>query len=116
MIPKPGKKSVTLVNVPFLTSRNAIRPLLAADAPWAVYALGDLAPAHFGRCRWFSPGPGSNAIALLYSGFDTPIFWALGAPDELAHLAPELFASPQLILQIRPEMENLVRADRKSVV
>ncbi len=98
------------MNVDYLTSQNAIRERLQTDAPWAVYALGDLAPAHFGRCRWLSPGPGSTALALLYSGFETPIFWALGAAAELAPLAPHLFASPQLILQIRPEIAPLVRA------
>lgn len=93
-----------------LTCENQIRERLLADAPWAVYALGDLAPEHSGRCIWLSPSPRSRALALLYSGFETPIFWAMGEASELAPLALQLFACPKLILQIRPDLAALVRA------
>lgn len=98
------------MNVGFLTSKDEIRARLQADAAWAVYALGDLSPAHFEHCRWLSPSPDSKALALLYSGFETPVFWAMGPPSELASLAAQLFAGPELILQIRPELAPLVRA------
>lgn len=96
--------------VGFLTSRDAIRRRLQADAPWAVYALADLAPAHFPHCRWLSPGPRSPALALLYSAFETPILWAMGAPAEFSPLSAWLFSSPRLILQIRPDFTPLVQA------
>jgi ribosomal protein S18 acetylase RimI-like enzyme len=93
-----------------VTDANFIRARLCADPAWAVYALADLTPAHAAHCRWLTPGPASSAIALIYSGFDTPIFWANGSAADLAPLADELFSAPQLILQIRPEMAPLVRA------
>jgi ribosomal protein S18 acetylase RimI-like enzyme len=96
--------------VPQITSREQVRALLHQDPAWAVYALADLAPAHAGHCRWYSPGPGSKAIALLYSGFDRPIFWASGSVAELQPMSAELFASSGLILQIRPEHAPWLRS------
>lgn len=83
---------------------------MRADPVWAVYALADLAPAQAAHCRWHVAGASSAAIALVYSGFETPIFWANGSAEELAPLSDELFSAPRLILQIRPAVEPLVRA------
>jgi len=103
------------VIVPSLTEINGIRRLLRADPHWAVYALADLAPGHFEHCSWLTPGGKSSALALLYSAFDTPIFWALGQPGELRLQAAEIFRSPALILQIRPEFLPLIQAHYSTV-
>lgn len=84
-----------------------VRSRLQADPAWAVYALGDLAPAHAPHCRWFTAPP--SAVALLYGEFSTPIFWAAGDPAAFAHHERDLFAATELILQIKPEYEPLIR-------
>jgi len=107
---QPDKKFATLVIVPALTDKNGIRGLLQADPHWAVYALADLAPGHFEHCIWLTPGGQSPTLAMLYSAFDTPIFWAQGRPADLGPLAGQLFRSPSLFLQIRPEFAPLIDA------
>lgn len=101
------------MNVPFLSSPNEVRPLLDADRPWAVYALGDLAPAHLPHCLWLSPAPAS--LALLYSAFDSPIFWAMGEPAQFARFSSQLFSSPSLILQIRATFVPLIQTHYRHV-
>ncbi|MBL0160281.1 MAG: GNAT family N-acetyltransferase [Bryobacterales bacterium] len=81
-------------------TREAVRALLNRDRPWAVYALGDLAPEPFAHCTWWKKG---ESLGLLYRGFSTPIFWADGPVD-----LP--FDEPALILQIREEMVPAIRA------
>lgn len=87
-----------------------VRALLQTDPHWAVYSLGDLAPGHAEHCSWISPAAESRSLALLYTAFDTPIFWAMGDVAEIAPFSPQIFQSRQLILQIRPSFEPLVRA------
>lgn len=79
-------------------TREAVRALLNRDRAWAVYALGDLAPESFLHCTWWRTG---EALGLLYRGFSTPILWADGTVD-----LP--FDEPGLILQLRPEMVEIV--------
>ena len=88
--------------------KTRVRERLARCPAWAVYALGDLAPGHFERCRWFLPDADRAAVALLYHGFSTPILWAAGPPESFVSCLQDLFTSRALILQLRPEWLPLV--------
>ena len=84
--------------MPKLGDRAAIRRILETDRPWAAYALGDLSPGFFSDCEWNGADPPSPALVLLYRGFETPVLFAMGAPER------ECAAYPKVILSIRPEM------------
>ncbi|WP_321473210.1 GNAT family N-acetyltransferase [uncultured Paludibaculum sp.] len=85
--------------MPPILERTAIRARLHRDAPWAAYALGDLAEGYFQHSSWLQSG---DATALLYREFPTPILWMQGAGDDLAQLVAELPPEPEYILQIQP--------------
>jgi GNAT superfamily N-acetyltransferase len=90
----------------------AIRAVLETDRPWAVYPLGDLSPGLFEDCAWFlGPGP---ALVLLYSGFDAPVLFTLGAPAALRPLLEEAGPPGRMHLHVRPEALDLLR-DRYAV-
>jgi GNAT superfamily N-acetyltransferase len=94
--------------MPPLTDRAVIRGLLNADRPWAVYALGDLAPALFARCAWFSLREEMSALVLLYRGFTPPVLFTLGEPAVLPALLAEIGDVPQMYLHVRPEVVPLL--------
>ena len=85
-----------------------IRDSLNTDRPWSAYALGDLAPALAGRTEWHL-GP-DGAILLLYRAFETPVLFALGAPEGVAPLLDEIAGEPALYLSIRPDILPLIKA------
>src|SRR5262245_21456375 len=100
--------------MPPLTDPSAIRALLDTDRPWAVYPLGDLAPAHFRHSTWLhAPGP-APALALLYRAFAPPVLFALGPPAALEPLLPEIAQEPELYLHDRPDFVPLL-ASRSAV-
>lgn len=95
--------------MPRLTDPDAIRAILETDRPWSAFALGDLAPGFFENCSWFGQ-PGANpAIILLYCGFETPVFFALGEPEAIADLLREIEPAPAMHLQIHPVILPLLR-------
>lgn len=57
-----------------LTSRDHIRSLLRSDPRWCVYALGDLTPRMFSKCRWFTPD-----LTLVLHDYGTSILFAHGS-------------------------------------
>jgi ribosomal protein S18 acetylase RimI-like enzyme len=59
--------------LPTLTDKNQIRALLQTDRRWCVYALGDLAPRMFAKCRWFAPD-----LTLVLHDYGTSILFAHG--------------------------------------
>lgn len=90
--------------MPRLTEPAAIAEILETDRPWSAFALGDLAPGYFENCSWYGT-PGSRpALILLYRGFEAPVFFALGEPESVAALLPEVALPPAMHLQIRPEI------------
>lgn len=85
--------------MPPICEKTAIRARLHRDAPWAVYALGDLADGNFEYTSWLQAG---DATALIYREFPTPILWMQGDGPALALLMTELPLEPTYILQIQP--------------
>jgi GNAT superfamily N-acetyltransferase len=59
--------------LPQLTDKNAIRAILHGDPRWCVYALGDLTPRMFAKCRWFTPD-----LTLVLHDYGTSILFAHG--------------------------------------
>jgi ribosomal protein S18 acetylase RimI-like enzyme len=81
---------------------SRVRVLLDRDRAWSAYAIGDLSPERAGDCSWHAPADDSQALLLLYRGFDPPILFAMGDALHLAPLFPEIEA-PKVSLHVRPD-------------
>lgn len=71
--------------MPQLTDRNEIRLALQRDRRWCVYALGDLTPRMYAKCRWFTPG-----LTMVLKDYGTCILFADGVGgirDALDHVS-----------------------------
>lgn len=96
--------------MPALRDPAAIRSILSADPAWSLYALGDLAPGFFEHCVWFQPPDGAPALALLFSGFSTPVLFTIGEPSAIASMLDEIGCEPALYLHVRPEIVPVLAA------
>jgi len=56
-----------------ISDKAVIRELLQRDPRWCVYALGDLTPRMFAKCRWFTPD-----LTLVLHDYETSILFAHG--------------------------------------
>ena len=95
--------------MPRLTDRSAVRALLETDRTWSVYPLADLAPGYFEKCDWFGTTGTKPGIILLYRGFTSPIFFALGEPDVVQRLLDEIDEEPRIYLHVPPNILPLLR-------
>lgn len=59
--------------MPPLADKDHIRAILRRDPAWTVYALGDLSPRMFDRCRWYTPD-----LTLILRDYGTTILFATG--------------------------------------
>ncbi len=59
--------------MPALVDKSTVRALLHRDPRWCVYALGDLTPRMFEKCRWFTPD-----LTLVLHEYGTCILFAMG--------------------------------------
>ena len=85
-----------------LTDKERIRALLQRDPRWTVYALGDLTPRMFAKCRWFTPD-----LTLVLHDYGTCILFADGTgsiPEALDHV------SWPVHLQVRQDALDAIRA------
>jgi ribosomal protein S18 acetylase RimI-like enzyme len=89
---------------------SQIRALLETDRPWSVYALGDLAPEHFGSCTWLCGTGSVPALVLVYRGFAPPVLFALGPPEAVMEMLPEIEGEKTLYLHVRPEIVTALRS------
>jgi GNAT superfamily N-acetyltransferase len=86
-----------------------IRALLQTDPRWAVYALGDLAPALFKDSFWLRFADEPLALLLLYRGFETPVLFTLGDAASVQALLGEMSHDGDLYLHVRPEILPALR-------
>lgn len=93
--------------MPRLTDLTLIRAILETDRPWAVYALGDLAPGFREHAVWHAA---EGALLLLYRAFETPVLFTLGAPENIAPLLDEIASEREMYLSLRPEILPLIKA------
>jgi ribosomal protein S18 acetylase RimI-like enzyme len=89
---------------------QTIRAILETDRPWAVYALGDLAPEHRIHARWHMAYGGRPALLLIYSAFHPPVLFAHGAAADLMPLLPEIADQREFYLSVRPEIAAALQA------
>lgn len=71
--------------MPLLTDKDQIRAILRRDPRWCVYALGDLTPRMFAKCRWFTPD-----LTMVLHDYGTSILFADGTGsirEALDHVA-----------------------------
>ena len=59
--------------MPELADKDHIRAILRRDPAWTVYALGDLSPRMFDKCRWYTPD-----LTLILRDYGTTILFAMG--------------------------------------
>jgi len=86
-----------------LRNRAEIRRRLERERPWAVYALGDLAPGYWEHSEWYVTDEHPNAVALIYRVGERPVLFTLGEAEALPSLLDELLPEPCLSLSIRTE-------------
>ena len=78
-----------------LTDKNEIRSILHRDPRWCVYAIGDLTPRLFDKCRWFTPD-----LTMVLHEYGTTILFALGTRSIREALAEVTWPAH---LQVRPD-------------
>lgn len=59
--------------MPPLAAKDHIRTILRRDPAWTVYALGDLSPRMFDKCRWYTPD-----LTMILRDYGTTILFATG--------------------------------------
>jgi ribosomal protein S18 acetylase RimI-like enzyme len=79
------------------------------DARWSAYALGDLAPGFYEHCDWHANANGSQALIMVYRGFETPVLFAIGESGMVQALLDEVESTPTLYLHIRSEIAAIVK-------
>ena len=59
--------------MPPVADKDHIRTILRRDPAWTVYALGDLSPRMFDKCRWYTPD-----LTMILRDYGTTILFATG--------------------------------------
>lgn len=101
--------------MPRIEDEAEIRRRLERERPWAVYALGDLAPGYREQSEWFVSEQDPEALALIYRAGEWPILFTLGEAGAVRRVLHELPPEPRVSLSIRPEHLPAVR-DRWQVL
>ena len=89
--------------MPEVRDKAIIRSALSVDRIWGAYALGDLDDALFADATWFMCSKTSTALALLYTGFSTPIIYMQGKPPEIQSLLSEVDSLQPLHFTVKEE-------------
>ena len=76
--------------MPLLADKDHIRTILRRDPAWTVYALGDLSPRMFDKCRWYTPD-----LTLILRDYGTTILFATG-PGSIREALSEVTGSIHL--------------------
>jgi ribosomal protein S18 acetylase RimI-like enzyme len=88
--------------MPPIADKNEIRNLLRREPAWAVYALGDLSPRMFDKCRWYTPD-----LTLILRDYGTTILFATG-PGGIREALAEVTGTVHL--QVRADaLEEIAR-------
>jgi GNAT superfamily N-acetyltransferase len=95
--------------MPPVSDPAEIRAILHTDTAWSVYALGDLAPAHFALATWLRSGGDPPALLMFYRGFAPGVLFAIGEAAHVQGLLDELRYDGDFELHIRPEILPLLR-------
>ena len=71
--------------------------VLERDRIWSAYALADLDPPHAAHAVWLAS---EQAVVLTYAGFQPPVLFAAGAPEEVRLLFKQIPAGRYLFTLI----------------
>jgi len=71
--------------------------VLERDRIWSAYALADLDPPHAAHAAWLAS---ELAVVLTYAGFQPPVLFAAGAPEEVRLLFEQIPAGRYLFTLI----------------
>jgi ribosomal protein S18 acetylase RimI-like enzyme len=71
--------------------------VLERDRIWSAYALADLDPPHAAHAAWLAS---ELAVVLTYAGFQPPVLFAAGAPEEVRLLFEQVPAGGYLFTLI----------------
>ena len=88
--------------MPSLTDKDHIRTILRRDPAWTVYALGDLSPRMFDKCRWYSPD-----LTMILRDYGTTILFATG-PGSIREALSEVTGSIHLQVK-RDALDEIAR-------
>ena len=88
-----------------LTYIDQIRAFLNTDRCWADYALGDLEPELYQFTEWYGVVDEGVliALAMLFKGFEPPIFFAMGQGRGLELILDRVVREPRIGLSVREE-------------
>jgi RimJ/RimL family protein N-acetyltransferase len=70
-----------------------VERVLERDRVWSAYALADLDPPHAAHATWLAS---EQAVVLTYAGFQPPVLFAAGEPDEARRLLAQIPAGRYL--------------------
>ncbi len=105
------------MRVRLLTDPNRIRAFLETDRYWADYALGDLEPDLYKLTEWHGVEDEGELIALtmLYTGFEPPIWFAMGDGRGIEALLAQSIHVPSINLSVRDEHLPIVEKYYRTV-
>jgi ribosomal protein S18 acetylase RimI-like enzyme len=88
-----------------LTDAGRIRAFLETDRHWADYALGDLEPEFYPFTAWHGVEDNDTliALAMLFRGFEPPIFFAMGEGRGIEVMLDQVIRESRLGLSVREE-------------
>jgi ribosomal protein S18 acetylase RimI-like enzyme len=72
---------------------DRVEKVLERERVWSAYALADLDPPHAAQSHWLAD---ENAVVLSYTGFDPPVLFAAGSPEEASRLLAQVPAGRYL--------------------
>ena len=88
--------------MPPIADKNEIRNILRREPAWTVYALGDLSPRMFDKCRWYTPD-----LTLILRDYGTTILFATG-PGSIREALGEVTGTVHL--QVRADaLDDIAR-------
>lgn len=96
--------------MPRTTDRTVIRALLAADRPWAAYALGDLKPGLFEHCKWFRATKNAWALALFFGAREVPVLFAIGDVKSVEQALRDVDFPPHMKLSVLPDVMPFIKS------
>lgn len=87
-----------------LGDKAEIQAYLETDRDYAAYALGDLDAGFFEQSTWRVADDGGAvcALALVYTGFDPPVLFLMGAGDGVAALLSDPVRTERFFVTAQP--------------
>jgi RimJ/RimL family protein N-acetyltransferase len=95
---------------------DRVESVLERERVWSAYALADLDPPHAAHAHWLAD---EDAVVLSYTGFDPPVLFAAGAPEEASRLLAQVPAGRYLFTLMathRALLKERVQESRETIM